>query len=45
MRITDLGMVGRDDDVAKQRNRRAESDGMAIDPRDDRLVAGGQWGR
>src|SRR5947209_3308177 len=39
MRITDLGMVSRDDDVAKQRNRRAESNGMAIHPRDDRLVA------
>src|SRR5882672_1684027 len=39
MRITALGMVSRDDDVAKQSNCRAESDGMAIDPRDDRLVA------
>src|SRR6266478_4307238 len=39
MRVTDLGVVGRDDDVAEQRNCRAESDGMAIDPRDDRLVA------
>jgi hypothetical protein len=39
MRITDLGMISRDNDVAKQRDRRAESDGMAIDPRDDRLVA------
>jgi hypothetical protein len=39
MRITDLGMVSRDNDVAEQRNRRAEADGMAIDPGDDRLVA------
>src|SRR5947207_7589055 len=39
MRITNLGMVSRDDDVAQQRNRCAESDGVAIDPRDDRLVA------
>jgi len=37
MRIADLRMLSRDDDVAKQRNRRAEADGMAIDPRDDRL--------
>jgi hypothetical protein len=41
MRITNLGVVGRDDNV----NRRAKSDGMAIDPRDDRLVVSGQWGR
>ena len=33
MRITNLGVVGHDDNV----NRRAKSDGMAIDPRDDRL--------
>jgi len=32
-------MVSRNDNVAQQRNRRAEPDGMAIEPRDDRLVA------
>jgi hypothetical protein len=41
MRITNLGVVGHDDNV----NRRAKSDGMAIDPRDDRVVVSGQWGR
>jgi hypothetical protein len=45
MRITNLGVVGHDDNIAEQRNRRAKSDGMAIDPRDDRLVVSGQWGR
>ena len=47
MPITNLGVVGHDDNVAEQRNRRAKSDGMAIDPRDDRLVAtvSGQGGR
>jgi hypothetical protein len=45
MRITNLGVVGHDDNVAEQRNRRAKSDGMAIDPCDDRLVVSGQWGR
>jgi hypothetical protein len=47
MRITNLGVVGHDDNVAEQRNRRAKSDCMAIDPRDDRLLAtvSGQWGR
>src|SRR5215472_13385014 len=39
MRITDLRMVSRDNDVAKQRNCRAESHRMAVDPRDDRLIA------
>ena len=43
MRITNLGVVGHDDNVAEQRNRRAKSDGMAIDPHDDRLVVSGQW--
>ena len=45
MRITNLGVIGHDDNIAEQRNRRAKSDGMAIDPHDDRLVVSGQWGR
>jgi len=45
MRITNLGVVGHDHNVADQRNRRTKSDGMAIDPRDDRIVVSGQWGR
>jgi len=45
MRITNLGVVGHDDNVAEQRNRCTKSDGMAIDPRDDLLVVSGQWGR
>ena len=39
VRITNLGMVSRDDDVAQQRNRRPETDGVTIDPRNNRLIA------
>ncbi len=38
VRIADLGILLRDDDVAQQSERRAEPGGMAVEPADERLV-------
>ena len=38
VRIADLGILLRDDDVAQQGQRRAEPGGVAVEPADERLV-------